>query len=96
MTRDRKPNTSALTLSGRIPFGLAWKKSRVTNTTLREVNGSKGEVAGVMSAASKRSLIASSGKGAVICTPQKVLPSPFHIVGIEMAHGLHLLPSISQ
>ena len=96
MTRERNPSTSALTLSGEIPFGLDWKNCWVTDTMFIEdlKDGSKGEVTGLTSAAAKRSLIASKGKGAVTCVDQLKSPAPLPVLGLDIAHGLHLLPSI--
>ena len=94
MTREKNPSTSALTLSGEIPFGLDWKNFLVTDTTFLEalIDGSKGDVTGVIRAAAKRSLMASKGKGAVTCVDHIKSPAPLPVAGLDTAHGLHLLP----
>lgn len=46
-------------------------------------DGSKGEVTGVTSAAAKRSLMASKGKGAVTCVDHTKLPAPLPVFGFD-------------
>ena len=94
MTRERNPSTSALTLSGEIPFGLDWKKSCVTDTMFLDEAlpaGSKEELASSSSAVAKRSLMASKGKGAVTCVDQTKDPTVPPNLGEITFHGLHSL-----
>lgn len=58
------------------------------------VKGSKGEPRGSTSALAKRSLMASKGKGAVTCVDQEKELALLPVIGLDIDHGLQLLPSI--